>query len=437
MAEALGTTKTGTFGVVDIFTDQRKYDKDKSKFFVWRERGHAPLVHVLITKLPKIQVSDPEPKHFEDGYRQVEFASIKASDSSAGALEDQVEFSNADAKQMQAGDLLKVEGNTTDSNWTSINSSSVISYGARSTTYTTEEVVKVVSKGVESAGTNGGTVVTVRRGMGATLPTTPPNLHLGCLFWHIGEAQEDGSGVRSSFSQNPVVVNNYVQIFGVPYEITNVAEKTDIFGENEWQRKARNARRDFARRLQRGFMSGRMYKELGSDNENIWYTGGLDEWIPADSTHRINFGKPLTQTNFNSAMKDVFLDGSEEKYGICGYGFLTKLSNAAADKIRYNEKLSNDIGLDVQSFSTAGGGTIHFLPDYEMSKTGKDEELYIADINYLGYMYMSGLDIHIDKGPKGTGLQANDEKKTIHQIYGVIGMKRQFKDAHFHIYGIS
>src|SRR5258706_15637229 len=78
MPEVLGPVKQGVYGVADLFTEQRKYDKDKSKFFVWRERGFASMVNVLITALPKVSVSDPEPKHFEDGYRHLKFPLTEA-----------------------------------------------------------------------------------------------------------------------------------------------------------------------------------------------------------------------------------------------------------------------------------------------------------------------------------------------------------------------
>lgn len=437
--EALGTVKTGTYGVADLFVEQRKYDKDKSKFFIWRERGHAAMVHVLITKLPKVSVSDPEPRHFEDGYRTFQFLSTVDSASSAGALEDQIAFATADANQMQEGDLYKVQADgATSDNWTYISGAlgaTTIAYGARSATYATEEIIEVLSK---AAPGGGNVVVTFRRGVGAdTQPATPPNLVLGTKFWHVGEASEDGSGSRVSFAQNAVVVNNYVEIIKVPYEITDITQKVDTFGENEWQRRARNARRDWARRAERMYLSGRMWKRLGADNETIWYSGGLDEWIPNDTDHRINAGRPISQTYMNSVCKEFFMTGSEQKFGFCGYGFLTKLANSAADKIRYNQAMSNDLGFDVNTFTSSGGGTLHLIPDYEMSQMGKDNELYVADAAYLRYMFMEGFDIYINKGKTGAGLQDNDQTKTKHEIYGVIGLKRAFRDTHFQLYGIS
>jgi Family of unknown function (DUF5309) len=432
--ESLGTVKTGTFGVADLYTEQRKYDKDKSKYFIWRERGHASLVHVLITKLKKAEATDPEPKHFEDGYRTFEYLMAANASSSSGSLYDQFTFANADAAQMQAGDLLTVDA-TGVSGWINISTTGVITYGARSATvYTTMETVEVLSVGA-AGGTN--TVVTVRRGVGATTPTAPYMPVSGSKVWHQGEASEDGSGSRASFSQNPVVVNNYIQIFKVPYEITDITQAVDIFGENEWQRKARNARKDFARRLERGFINGHMDKKSGALSETVWYTGGADEWIPKDTDHQNDLGKPLTQTNLNSELATVFLTGSEEKLGLCGYGYLTKLGNAVADKLRYNDALSADLGLTVNSFTATGGGTVHFVPDYEMSKIGKDGECLFLDMAYFQYMYLKGMDIHIDKGKDGKGLQANDEDKTKHQIKGVIGLKRTFKDAHFKQYDLS
>lgn len=426
MAEALGTPKTGMFGVVDLFTEQRKYDKDKSKFFIWRERGHASLVHALITKLNKVGVGDPEPKHFEDGYRKYEFTSTVIT--IAGNNHTIITLDSGEAAQLQAGDMLSVQGYYMGINATT---KAPISWGTtRSATAASREVIEVLS--VDSvAGT-----ITVRRGVGST-GAGAIAIASGTKFHHNGDASEDGSGSRTSFSQQPVVVNNYIQEFKVPYEITDIAAKTDIFGENEWQRKARNARRDFARRLDRAFVYGRMDKKTGANNQNVWYTGGIDEWIPNDTDHRISAGRPLSSTYFNTVLKGSFMYGSEEKYGLCGYGFITLLANSAADKLRYNQGMSDDLGFDVHTFTASGGGKLHLLPDFELSMTGADNEIYILDLNYLQYMYIQGMDIHIDKGKDGKGLQANDEEKTKHQIKGVIGLKRTFRDAHFQLYNVS
>lgn len=426
MAEALGSVKAGVFGVVDLFTEQRKNDKDKSKFFIWRERGHAAFVHALITKLTKVGVGDPEPKHFEDGYRKYEFTSTAATN--AGDSHTVITLDTNEAGQLQAGDTLAVSGV-----WMGINptTKAPISWGTtRSVAAASREVIDVLS-----VDANAGTI-TVRRGVGST-GAGAVQIPSGTKFYHNGEASEDGGGSRTSFSQSPVVVNNYIQEFKVPYEITEISSKTDIFGENEWQRKARNARRDFARRLDRAFITGRMDRKLGPNNQYVWYTGGIDEWVPNDTDHRISAGRPISSTYFNSVLKTMFMVGSPVKFGLCGYGFITQLANSAADKLRYNQQMSDDLGFDVHTFTASGGGKFNLLPDFEMSSIGMDNEVYGLDLNYLQYMYIQGLDIHIDKGPNGKGLQANDETKTKHQIRGVVGLKRTFRDAHFQLYNIS
>jgi hypothetical protein len=424
MAEALGDVKRGSYGVIDLFVEQRKYDKDKSKFFIWRERGHAAFVHALITKLNKVAVSDPEPKHYEDGYRLYTFT---VNGATAGG-HTSITLDSGQALNLQANDLLAVEG---------IYIASATPGGAptawtatRSVTAASREVIEVLS--VDTATDT----IIVRRGVGTTgagAIQIPDN----AVLYHNGESSEDGSGSRTSFSQNPVVVNNYVQIFKVPYEITELTQKVDIFGENEWQRKARNARKDFARRLDRGFQNGRMDRKQGDGGKYHWYTGGIDEWIPNDADHRINAARPLSSTYFNTVCKGAFMTGSDVKYGLCGYGFITLLANSAADKLRYNQAMSDDLGFDVHTFTASGGGKLHLIPDYEMSGTGKDNEIYFLDIAYIQYMYMQGMDIFIDSGLTGKGLQDNDQDLVKHQIKGVIGLKRTFKDAHFMLYGLT
>jgi hypothetical protein len=248
-------------------------------------------------------------------------------------------------------------------------------------------------------------------------------------------AVTDGSDAPTSFSQNAVVVNNYLQIVEEPFEYTDHSTKTGIFGEDEPQRKARNARRNFSRAVDRMFMSGHMYR-ITDGGEYRWYSGGADEWIPFDAEHRINFNAVPTYSNLNTKLENVFMYGSDEKYGFCGYSVLTKLSNAFGDALRFNDKLATAIGLSVKSLEIGSGGVVHFIPNFEMSKTGKSTDLNILDIKYFQYMFIEGEDIHIRKGNAGVGLQLPGEKKMKQSIYGTIGLKRTFKDSHFQVYNI-
>ena len=433
MPEPLGAVKTGVYGVTDIFTEQRKYDKDKSKFFVWRERGFAQMVQVLITAIPKVTVTDPEPKHFEDGYRPMKApltnATIATPSGSAPETvaitisQTDIDVANFTIGQVWENDSIymsDVAGTTV---------TLTLTRGISAPNKSFKHELMMVS-GIS------GQVVTFRRhvGVDTRVGTTQNPLTSHILYLH-SIAATDGAGSPTSFSQSPVVVNNYIQTFKESYEITDIAQSTDIFGENEWQRKARNARRNFARQLERAFLAGHFYK-FSDGGQNKWFMGGVEEWIPEDVEHRINFAAPPTTTLLNSKFKDVFLYGSTEKWGFCGYGALTKISNASADLIRINDKMSLNIGMEVKDFVTAAGGTVHFVPDFEMSQTGKDNEIFIADTSYLSYMYLEGQDIHIDKGKAGVGLQLTDETKTKHQILGSVGMKRTFKDSHFHLFNL-
>lgn len=424
MPEVLGAVKQGVYGVVDLFTEQRKYDKDKSKFFVWRERGFASMVHVLITALPKVSVSDPEPKHFEDGYRPLKFELTAVTIAAAsGSNPETVDMTfpanvinNFVVDQLYENDSIFMS-----------NTAATTFSRTQSAVYTKHEVMRVTA-------VNTGTgVVTFRRHIGTDtrLGATVQPLTTDTLYMH-SIASTDGDGAPVSFSQNPVVVNNFIQEFKEPYEITDITQKTDIFGENEWQRKARNARRNFARQLERAFVGGHKYSYMNGQ-ELTWMMGGLEEWIPEDTDHQIFLNKPPTLTLLNSTLKAVFDFGSEEKWGFCGYGALTKVSNAAVDGIRFNDILSKNLGMEVKDITTAAGGLVHLVPDYEMSQTNRDDEIFIADIKYLNYMYLDGGDIHIDKGKTGVGLQLPDQTKTKHQIKGCVGMKRTFRDTHYHL----
>jgi hypothetical protein len=423
-----GGLKQGVYGVTDLFIDQRKYDKDKSKFFIWRERGFAAMASLLITRTKKLSVTDPQPKHFEDGYRPMDISPTGASTSTTTGGVSTMTFTVA------AGDIANF---LVDQTWmTDIfqkASGTPTLSATRSALYTTPEQILITDV---NTSTN---TVTARRALGVgTFLGSAVELSTSSHLYLMTPAITEGDGNPASFNQNAVVANNNIQILMEPYEMTDVAQKTEIFGENEWQRKARNARKNFTRQLARMFVNGHMdtIPDANSGNQLKYISGGLNEWIPADSTHQIDLGnKPPTQSSLNNALLDVFLTGSPEKWGISGGTAMNQIANAGADNIRYNEPVSIQMGMEVNSFRTGLGGILHFIFEFEMSKIGMSREMMIADLDYLQYMYLDGTDIMIDKGKNGNGLQANNEKKTIHQIYGIVGMKRTFADTHFKLYG--
>lgn len=436
MPEALGTVVRGMYGTSDIFTEQRKYDKDKSKQFIWRERGYASLAHALVTMLPKVAVSDPEPKHFEDGYRIFKVAltglTIAAPSGSAPELVT-ITFSTSSSSAQFVG--LFVVGQKWENELIFMSNTLNPTFNlTRSATYGKREIMQVTSVNVGTGDVIFRRHIGTDTRLGTTVaPATTHTLHLH----NIASAEGSGSPIPSA--QNPVVVNNFIEIFKEPYEQTEVAMKTDIFGENEWQRKARNARRNFARQIDRAFIGGHQYKIAvdATTGKPLWFTGGAEEWVPEDTEHRIDVAKPPTATHMNTLLKNVFMYGSSEKWFLLGYGAVTKISNAMVDHIRMNNGLSDLLALDVFDIQTAGGGMVHMLPSYEMSVTGKDDEGLVLDLQYLKYMYLQGSDIAVDKGPGGKGLQSNDAKTTIHQIYGTVGLRRTFRDSHFQLYNFQ
>jgi hypothetical protein len=407
----------GTYGVVDIFIEQRKYDKDKAKFFIWKERGYAPLTSVLITHLPKVKVGDPEPRHFEVEYDRMTFNTISAGSSQSPTI---VKLDDPElVKLLPVGSLLKVDG-------LYFNGSEYAT--TWSPTNPTEEVIEVL--GVDF--TNG--TLTVRRGIGFdNLPGTIPVIRDRTITL-IGNVYEDGSKAPQSVSQNPVVVSNYLQFFRQAYEITDLANRVDIFGENELQRKGRWARRRLARAIEHAFFFGRMYKRIGENGQMKYYTGGVDEFIPNDAEHRVQLNRAdLSVSYLNEKFKNVFLWGSSnEKYVFCGMSFMTAIANVFVNQLRVNDELQQRFGLNFKTIEITGAGALHFIPSIELELAGRGNDAYILDINYLQYMYIEGKDIHLNTGRDGKGLQANDEEKIKYEIQGWIGLKRSFREAHYH-----
>jgi hypothetical protein len=435
MANTEGALVYGAYKYGNIPDVLFKYDRDKdyAGMVIYIQREIAALTYLLRERLPRVKVSSHTPILPEVSERDYIFSlAAQTAEGTENNMEQTIVLSNADARNLQKNDFLQVRGVFYDN------------AGAWSTTFGAtsgpQEVVRVIGVGVAGATT---TNVLIRRGWGGDGTGTPSTLATSTSLVMQTSAVSEGSRSRISIGKNITTEQNYIQTFREPYEATDVELDEDtFFKERPEQINANLASMLLMKKIEFGFWSGA--KAMATDETTgkvLFTTGGVIPFVPRDATHQINFGSPITAPAFNSVIKDVFsLGGSTEKWLFGGYSFITALNNAFDNKVQLNMPMVDRYHLNIKSFTSSIGGTLHVLPSFALTEMGYDWDAFVLDFGtpsapYFQYMFMD--DIYINTGPNGKGIQANDEFIRKEEFVGKLGLIRRASQYQAHIYGVT
>ena len=247
--------------------------------------------------------------------------------------------------------------------------------------------------------------------------------------------------------------SNYIEIFKCPWSATDTELKTNFYRGNDFQHRERKARDSFLRTIERKFLLGHKYQDF-VDGEPRRTTGGVLEYILGgndtvyDSTKdmvngdgserywKIGATSNLTKANINKFVERLFNYGNPDKNKVafCAPGFLTIFQDLFDSSLRLqNGETSYKLAITRYESSH---GVLDLVADpvfYDLHKY----DVIVLDTEYVAYRFIPDMDIHIDKGPNGKGIQANDAKRMTYQMYAQIGVDITFKNAHAFITGYN
>ena len=236
--------------------------------------------------------------------------------------------------------------------------------------------------------------------------------------WIIGNANEEGAGLRSIKSTAPVEKVGYAQIFRTPFGVTNTSKQTQtLIRENDLDFQRRKGGIEHMVDIERAFLFGKKAK-ITSGTHPKRFTNGIINSISTYATANVD-----TQAEFDAAMETAFKYGNTEKYMLASAAMVTMINSWAQAKVQINQS-ERTFGLQIFDYVTPHG-TLHIIKHDLLTGTPYGNYGIILDMEALTYRYLSGRDTKLL-----TNRQGNDEDQVIEEYLTEAGLQMESEQRH-------
>lgn len=445
---ALGQIIAGANGPGNIPDELLKYDKDKAGMLLYVKRGTSTLMHMIHERFGKRNVTSFTPKWFDIGELDDVFTCLEDQSSTTFG---QIKMTNAQAIQLQMGDILAVDGLFISDG---ANGGSAGTYSrVWATTARMEEQVLVTREPVQDSAGTGYAYVYVRRGYINAYSTgriqaepTAAASAAGYLIQNdrlvkMGNAQWTGSDAPRGVSKNIEVDSNPLQIMRFAFETQTEADYEETFLKEDHMTIAQKlALSRMAYEMEYRAMYGSPVVEA-QGNSWRYVTGGLFHYI--DNTIDYSNGGAIVTMDWIEFQKRVMapvfdLGGSGTKVAFCSISTFTNLATLLWNKvtITVNEAWSKAFKFEIYQIA-GGGGKLNIVPSWVYGRNRfRANQMLVLDFG--GPYFKSDImeDIHINKGPGGAGLQLPGQRIKKWEYIGITGLQRRAKQYHAIVTGL-
>jgi hypothetical protein len=358
--------------------------------YAWRKGIHnlypnsAPLLHV-ITRASKQVVSDPQFYHFEKTLPTQVLQVNDAANIAAGVTT--ITVNSGDAYKVRKDHLLR------DTR--------------------TLETLRVTADPVS------GTSISVARSVGTTAAA---QINDDDYLIVIGTAHSEGDPVPTAVWYDPTSITGACQIFRNTTDQTETARRTDMRTGPVSKEARREALLLHEMDKERAFIFGE-YSVSASGNAVRRTTAGLIEKI---STNVTDFSGVVTRSAFNSALANVFVDGSSEKLMLVGNSGLLTLWNMV-ESMAWNvyDRTEASFGIKINEFVTPFG-SLMVVHDKLMTKTTDFSDwALIVDPEYLAYRFVKGRDTELLTNRQNPG-----DDRVIDEYLAEVGLEVMHESTH-------
>lgn len=243
----------------------------------------------------------------------------------------------------------------------------------------------------------------------------------------IGNANEEGSGVRTIKSTQEVEVFNYCQIWKTPFGVTNTQNASLFYGGNDLSYQQKKKGIEHAVDMARSFYFGQK-KLLTTGTHPKRSTAGLLAFL---SENNYDAGGPLTQDEFDQNICEViFKYGSKEKLMLSSARVLSVINGWAMGKLQIDQG-EKTFGLAVTKYISPFGvlNLVH-EPLFEGAIYGGYAA--VVDVENVKYRPLKGRDTKLE-----TNIQANDIDGRTDQYLTEAGLEVRSPKTHALLTGVT
>jgi hypothetical protein len=243
----------------------------------------------------------------------------------------------------------------------------------------------------------------------------------------IGNANEEGSGVRTIKTTLETEIYNYTQIFKTPFGVTNTQNAGTFYGGSDLSYQSKKKGIEHMVDMARAFYFGQK-KEDVTGNHPRRTTGGLLSFL---TQNNYDSSGALTQDEFDTNVcEKIFLYGAKEKLMLASARVLSVVNTWALGKLQI-EQGEKTFGLAVTKYVSPFGvlNLVH-EPLFEGATYGG--YAVILDVENIKYRPLKGRDTKLE-----TNIQANDVDGRIDQYITEAGLEVRLPKTHALLTGVT
>lgn len=236
--------------------------------------------------------------------------------------------------------------------------------------------------------------------------------------WIIGNANEEGGGLREIKGTTPVEKVGYTQIFRTPFGVTETSANTEtLIKENDLDYQRRKKGIEHYVDIERAFLFGKKSKRTGSGGKPVRTTAGVIDVITTYATANVD-----TEAEWEAWLQDVFRYGNKEKYAFCSPQIVTMINGFAKAKVEIVQS-EKTYGITILKYVSAHG-VLNIIKHDLLTGTPYGNYAVAVDMEAATYRYLKNRDTKLltnrqDNGDDEiveeylteTGLQLEQEKR--------------------------
>lgn len=243
----------------------------------------------------------------------------------------------------------------------------------------------------------------------------------------LGNANEEGAGLREIKATTVTKPSNYCQIFRTPIGITETARNTKGWTkENDFDYQSKKKAIEHMIDIERAFLFGKKHEDTGGTHPKR-FTGGIIPAITSYSTANVD-----TEAEFEAWLEaQAFAHGNLEKYFFCAGAVISMVNSWAKKKLEL-VRTEKTFGMRILNYESAFG-LVHFIRHPLLTGTKYGNYGVMLDMETLTHRHLSsrdtklltnrqnpGEDSRVDEYLSEVGLQMEQQKR--HAIMSIAAL---------------
>jgi len=278
------------------------------------------------------------------------------------------------------------------------------------------DIVKFVASGNTFKVT---AVTTDTLSLSAELGGVTGTLDLSSLtLWIIGNANEEGAGLRAIKGTTAAEKVGYCQIFRTPFGVTETSKNTKTFiRENDFDYQRRKKGIEHMVDIERAFLFGKKAK-VTSGTHPLRTTMGILAEISTYATANVD-----TEAEFETFLESAFAHGNTEKYAFASAAFISQINQWAKNKVQIVQS-EKTYGILITKYISAHG-TLNIIKHDLLTGTRFGNYCVVLDMEALSYRYLTARDTKLL-----TDRQANGDDEVIEEYLSEVGLQFEQESRH-------